>query len=78
VRPDRRHLSLKGRERCDHEVAAVMSGVEGIGDSSVYGVAVPGCDGRVGMAAISLTDGVSVSNFNWESFRNECTKKLPV
>jgi hypothetical protein len=32
----------------------MISGTEGIEDVAVYGVEIPGCDGKAGMAAIKL------------------------
>ena len=43
----------------------------------VYGVPVPGCDGKVGMVAVILKEGSSVQQFDWQAFRTECTKNLP-
>ena len=68
----------KGENVATSEVAAVVAGVAGVSDSSVYGVSVPGCDGRVGMAAVILTDAVTAAEFDWDSFRCECTQHLPV
>jgi acyl-CoA synthetase (AMP-forming)/AMP-acid ligase II len=36
------------------EVGGMISGTEGIEDVAVYGVEIPGCDGKAGMAAIKL------------------------
>ncbi|HEV7733559.1 MAG TPA: AMP-binding protein [Candidatus Binatia bacterium] len=44
----------KGENVATQEVADVLNGAPGIGESSVYGVAVPGSDGRAGMAAVVL------------------------
>lgn len=41
------------------EVADALGGVPGFHDVSVYGVSVPDCDGKVGMAAVVLDDGVT-------------------
>jgi len=42
--------------------------------SNVYGVAVPGCEGRAGMAAFSLEDA---DNFNWTAFSEHVENNLP-
>ena len=36
------------------EVASVLADVPGVGDVCVYGVAVPNCEGKAGMASISM------------------------
>ena len=36
------------------EVSEVVSVCAGVKDVTVYGVSVPGCDGRAGMAAIAI------------------------
>ena len=45
--------------------------------SNVYGVSVPGCEGRAGMAAFSLEDA---DNFNWTAFSEhvENTERLKI
>ena len=42
-----------------NEVADIVGGFPGIEFCNVYGVEVPGADGRAGMAAVCLADGVS-------------------
>ena len=42
--------------------------------SNVYGVKVPGCEGRAGMAAFSLEDP---ENFNWGEFSKYVEENLP-
>ena len=42
--------------------------------SNVYGVSVPGCEGRAGMAAFSLEDA---DNFNWAAFSEHVENNLP-
>ena len=42
-----------------NEVGEIVNGFEGIKFCNVYGVEVPGADGRAGMAAVTLADGVS-------------------
>lgn len=46
----------KGENVATNEVGEALSKVDGIATANVYGVAVPGTDGRAGMAAIT-TDG---------------------
>jgi fatty-acyl-CoA synthase len=42
----------KGENVATSEVAEVLSGVKGVEEANVYGVEVPGADGRAGMAAL--------------------------
>lgn len=48
----------KGENCSTAEVEAVVSNVCGLKDAVVYGVEVPGADGRAGMAAILDPDGM--------------------
>ena len=54
-RPHRRHLSLEGRERVDHRGRGRHRRLPGVIDAAVYGVTVPGTDGRAGMAALTVS-----------------------
>ena len=47
----------KGENVSTAEVEAVVSSVLGLRDVVVYGVEVPGTDGRAGMAAIAREEG---------------------
>ncbi|AKU18635.1 AMP-dependent synthetase [Luteipulveratus mongoliensis] len=49
----------KGENVATTEVEAALGRVPGIADCTVYGVEVPGTDGRAGMAAVVLEDGTS-------------------
>ena len=51
-RPHRRHLPLEGRKRGDQRSRRSARLVPGIKEVNVYGVSVPGADGRAGMAAL--------------------------
>jgi len=50
----------KGENVATQEVADVLNGAPGVSESNVYGVGVPGQDGRAGMAAIVLQPGASL------------------
>jgi fatty-acyl-CoA synthase len=47
----------KGENVSTQEVADVLNGAPAVVESNVYGVAVPGEDGRAGMAAVVLAEG---------------------
>jgi fatty-acyl-CoA synthase len=51
----------KGENVATSEVAEVLSVCEGILEANVYGVSVPGCDGRAGMAAIVAGDDLDLA-----------------
>ena len=62
----------KGENVSTTEVAAIIASCRGIADVAVYGVAVPGTEGRAGMAAV-----VTTPEFELAAFRREVTGKLP-
>ena len=47
----------KGENVSTLEVAEALTGYPGVAEANVYGVAVPGADGRAGMAALVAKDG---------------------
>ena len=57
-RPHRRHLPLEGRERLDHRGGRGGWPCPGVKEANVYGVAVPGAEGRAGMAALVVDAGL--------------------
>jgi acyl-CoA synthetase (AMP-forming)/AMP-acid ligase II len=57
-----------------NEVGEILNGFMDVNMSNVYGVEVPGCEGRAGMAAFSLED---VNNFNWYAFSEHVENNLP-
>ena len=62
----------KGENVSTTEVAAVLHAFPGVTDAAVYGVAVPGHEGRAGMAALA-TDG----RFDLEALRTHLAAALP-
>jgi fatty-acyl-CoA synthase len=50
----------KGENVATTEVAEVLSVVPGVDEVNVYGVEVPGADGRAGMASVVPSDGKSI------------------
>lgn len=61
----------KGENVSTAEVAAVLGGCDGVMEANVYGVEVPGADGRAGMATLVVDD-----DFSPESVRTRVTKDL--
>jgi citronellyl-CoA synthetase len=59
-----------------NEVGEIVNGFDGIKFCNVYGVEVPGADGRAGMAAVTLADGVD--ELELSSFSSHVTENLPV
>ncbi|MDB4976585.1 MAG: long-chain-acyl-CoA synthetase [Myxococcaceae bacterium] len=51
----------KGENVSTNEVAEVINGVKGVLESNVYGVSVPGSEGRAGMASISATGDFDIA-----------------
>jgi solute carrier family 27 fatty acid transporter 1/4 len=63
----------KGENVSTAEVEAIISRICGLKDAVVYGVQVPGADGRAGMAAIADPDGT----LNLEELAAGAAKELP-
>jgi len=64
----------KGENVATQEVADVLNRAPGVTETNVYGVGLPGEDGRAGMAAVVLTDGVS---FDGAAFHAHAARELP-
>ncbi|HEY4339866.1 MAG TPA: long-chain-acyl-CoA synthetase [Steroidobacteraceae bacterium] len=62
----------KGENVSAAEVTGVLASCPGVSDAAVYGVQVPGTDGRAGMAAIVTGPG-----FELRSFRDHLIAQLP-
>jgi fatty-acyl-CoA synthase len=62
----------KGENVSTTEVAGVIGGLPGVSDVAVYGVSVPGTEGRAGMAALVAGEG-----FALETLRRELAARLP-
>jgi fatty-acyl-CoA synthase len=62
----------KGENVATAEVAAVLGSAPGVCAAVVYGVAVPGMEGRAGMAALEVADG-----FDLAAFRGHAAARLP-
>ena len=62
----------KGENVSTLEVRAALAAARGVCDAIVYGVEVPGADGRAGMAALVVDDG-----FDLTAFRAHVQGRLP-
>jgi fatty-acyl-CoA synthase len=62
----------KGENVSTGEVAAVMTSFSGVREAAVYGVTVPGTDGRAGMAALVVDP-----DFDHIAFRDHLVSRLP-
>jgi fatty-acyl-CoA synthase len=62
----------KGQNVATSEVSQAMTEYPGVREANVYGVSVPGTDGRAGMAAIVVEEG-----FDLAGFRAGLDERLP-
>ena len=62
----------KGENVATTEVSAVVQACPGVADAAVFGVAVPGAEGKAGMAAIVAADG-----FDLAVLRTHLAARLP-
>jgi acyl-CoA synthetase (AMP-forming)/AMP-acid ligase II len=53
----------KGENVSTNEVAEVLNGAPGVLETNVYGVQVPGSDGRAGMASVHCDESFSIDEF---------------
>lgn len=66
----------KGENVATAEVQEVMGNYPGIGEANVYGVEIPGAEGRAGCAAVML-NGVKADAFDWKALTTYLRQKLP-
>jgi fatty-acyl-CoA synthase len=64
----------KGENVATSQVSEAITVYPGVSDCTVYGIAMPGCEGRAGMAAIVLGEG---EDFDLVEFRAHLAKQLP-
>ncbi|XP_021351477.1 very long-chain acyl-CoA synthetase-like [Mizuhopecten yessoensis] len=67
----------KGENVSTREVCDVISALDFVQDVNVYGVRIPGTEGRAGMAAISVTGNADVTADMLQSLYQLCQKDLP-
>src|SRR5699024_7827008 len=65
----------KGENVSTTEVEQILDSADGITESVVYGVRIPGTDGRAGMACVRL-DG-EADRFDWQALSEYLKKELP-
>lgn len=65
----------KGENVATAEVEAIVNALDNVATSAVYGVQIPGCDGRAGMAAIQLLD--ASKHFDGDKVFNALAAELP-
>jgi fatty-acyl-CoA synthase len=54
----------KGENVATSEIMLALTSFPGIKDANIYGVSVPGCEGRAGMAAIVTEDTIDTGSFH--------------
>lgn len=64
----------KGENVATTEVEAAFGGIDGVDTATVYGVQIPGTDGRAGTAALTLDEG---ANFDGKAYAEALTGSLP-
>ena len=58
----------RGENCSTNEIAEVLQQFPQLAQANVYGVQIPGTEGRAGMAAINLAIGYTATNFDWLGF----------
>lgn len=56
----------KGENVSTTEVAQVLGAIPSVLEANVYGVEIPGHDGRAGMAALTLQEGTDPDQLDWD------------
>ena len=64
----------KGENVSTTQVSEIITAFDDIKEANVYGVAIPGTDGRAGMAAIVVHD---IASFDLATFRRHLRENLP-
>ncbi|VDI79355.1 Hypothetical predicted protein [Mytilus galloprovincialis] len=67
----------KGENVSTTEVANIMTALSFIIDANVYGVKVPGHDGRAGMVSLVLKDNEKLTSEKLKAIYHHCEHKLP-
>lgn len=67
----------KGENVSTTELANVITGLSFIEDANVYGVAIPGSDGRAGMAAVTASPGATLTEKEMKDLYDHVVEELP-
>ncbi|ESO92526.1 hypothetical protein LOTGIDRAFT_216606 [Lottia gigantea] len=67
----------KGENVSSTEVSGIVNNLDFVHDTNVYGVTVPGCEGKAGMAAVHLKEGASVRPEHIQQINKHCNEQLP-
>jgi len=67
----------KGENVSTAEVSNIMNSLEFVEDTNVFGVEVPGCEGKAGMAAIHLKEAEKIDGDKIDGICELVKKKLP-
>lgn len=67
----------KGENVSTNEVANVLSALDFIHDANVYGVTIPGHDGRAGMVALHLNEKEELTPSRLKEIYSHCVENLP-
>lgn len=67
----------KGENVSTTEVEYILDAFEGIAESVVYGVEIPHCDGRAGMAQLRLSEGKSLESLDLSALAQYLRAELP-
>ncbi|KAK7011771.1 very long-chain acyl-CoA synthetase, partial [Biomphalaria glabrata] len=67
----------KGENVSTAEVSNVMNAADFILDTNVFGVEIPGCEGKAGMAAINIKDNEDLDGSKISELGHLCREKLP-
>ena len=62
----------RGENVSTTEITMLLSHCTGVRDAAVYGVQIPGTEGRAGMAALAVDTA-----FDLDTFRRDCAQRLP-
>lgn len=67
----------KGENVSTTEVEHILDAFDGIAESVVYGVEIPNCDGRAGMAQLRLSEGTSIDDLDFSALTQYLRAELP-
>ncbi len=66
----------RGENCSTNEIAEVLQQHYQVVQANVYGVQIPGTEGRAGMAALNLASGYTASSFDWQGFTAHVRRDL--